>query len=123
MNTLSIETLILIEKMAICLFGVLCSVNQSLYQSNQSPHGIITSFYGETEIVNSQTSEVNEFAQHNPPSYNFQVPSESPCPYIFQYKHDAGSWKGEVKLNNLNIYKEIRLRVEITIQRQFNDVS
>ena len=83
--------------MEICLFGVLCSVNQTLYQSNQSSHS---------------------------PSYrNFLIPTASPCPHIFQYKQKNGDWIGEVQLNNLDISKNVTMRVEITIQRYLHGVS
>ena len=104
--------------MAICLFGVLCSVNQTLYQSDQSPPSPrATFYYGEPEI------EEYETVQRGTSYYNFQDSSASPCPHIFQYKQENGEWFGEVQLNNLDIYKNVRLRVEITIQRSFNGVS
>ena len=49
---------------------------------------------------------------------------ESLCSSIFQYKKDSNDgWIGEVKLNNIDIKRNIMLQVEITVKSTSDNVG
>lgn len=86
---------------AICLFGALCAVNQSVLQSNI---GLDT-----FDPISRETRDIN--------------PSESPCSFIFQYIQDSDEWYGEVTFENVDLQKFINMRLEITDDISFRGVS
>ena len=91
---------------AICLFGALCAVNQSVLHSN----GGLDSFDPTISKINSTFSHVNR-------------ESESPCPSKFQYKKDSGEWHGEVTLENVDLQKDINFRLELIVEKNLVGVS
>ena len=84
---------------AICLFGALCAVNQSVLLSN----GGLDLFDPISSYVNSE--------------------SESPCPSIFQYIYDSDEWYGEVTFVNVDLQKDINLRLELIVEKNLVGVS
>ena len=91
---------------AICLFGALCAVNQSVVLSNS-----------DLDLFDPIISE-------NDSTYNHVIsPNESPCPSIFRYILETGEWHGEVTLENVDLQNDVNLRLEISIHKNLLSVS
>ena len=84
---------------AICLFGALCAVNQSVLHSK-----------GGLDLFDPINSHINSSI-------------ESPCPSIFWYKQDSNEWYGEVNLENVDLHDDINLRLELIVDISFHSVS
>lgn len=95
---------------AICLFGALCAVNQSVLQSNSGLHSL--------DPISRKTRDIDSTY-----SSNVQSSSESPCPSVFRYIQDLDEWHGEVTLENADLQKYINLRLEITVDTDIAYVS
>ena len=123
---------------AICLFGVLCSFNQNLNPSNQLTSALFESVNKNPEVttenstkpsvnflglfVDNATSGLTNFGGQRPNKYDASN-LESPCSSIFQYKKEFDDWIGEVKLNDVDITKDIMLLVEIIVNSTSDNVS
>lgn len=82
---------------AICLFGALCAVNQSVLQSKSG----LDSF----DPIKRETRDV----------------SLSPCPSLFRYEQDLDEWHGEMSIENVDLQKNINLILKMTVDT--NDFS